>query len=296
VSGNIDDNLGESASAIEQALEAAAIVDSRADADPDGDWVDSLVALDFRGSMSSMSGDIPAALLDADRLSRLSGEPTGWARYFSAHLRAMVLFPQWTEESMAATVAAAEAARSVCELADVIPKMLLGTQLYRVGRHEEALAVALTCLDSPTLLESGRIRQVPAAVRPLVALGRYQEALDIIETDFGPMLDAQHHNLRVNQLFGLTTVLHGLDQIEPRDHLATTAFRLRGWDFGFDFTAFLDHIYVNEETLAVLPEPDPTELTSEGVTALISGAITEIRDHISHGSPAPPANAPTKAT
>jgi hypothetical protein len=75
---------------------------------------------------------------------------------------------------------------------------MLGTQLYRVGRHEESLAAAVLCLDATVMFEIHRIRQLPAAARTLTALGRYEEALDIIETDFGPMLDAQHHNLRVH--------------------------------------------------------------------------------------------------
>jgi predicted ATPase len=295
-SGMIDYNLGESNSAIEQELEAAAIVDTLIDTDPDGDWFDSCVALDFRGAMSIFSGDIPAALHDAERLTNLSPQdPTGWARYFSAHVRAMALFPQWSEESMAATVAAAEAARSVSELADAIMTGLLGTQLYRVGRHEEALEAALTGLHSANLIESARIRQVSTATRPLVALGRYEEALDIIETDFGPMLDAQHHNLSVFQLLGLTILLHGLDQIEQRDRLARTAFQLGRWDFGFDFVTALDHIYVNEEALAALPEPDPTELTPDRVGALISDTITEIHDRIAHSSPGPLENTPSRA-
>jgi hypothetical protein len=149
---------------------------------------------------------------------------------------------------------------------------------------------------APEMVESFRIMQLPVAARPLTALGRYGEALDIIETDFGPMLDAQHHNLRLQQVLGLTIVLHGLDQIERRDRLAAISLKLTSdWLTAPIAAATLVEIFGTDEAVATLSEPDPTELTNDRVTALISDTITEIRDLIARRASGPRAEAPTKA-
>jgi tetratricopeptide (TPR) repeat protein len=285
-SGAIDFNLGEVTSALGRLLEAATIVDTLIDTDTGEDWFDSYIAIYFRGMASGSAGDIPAALFDADRLSELPNDPTGYAGFFSAHIKAIALLPQWTEESMAATVAAVDAARSVSEFAYTLAVAGLGSQLDRVGRHEEALAAILLCLDANAMTESVKIIQLPSAARPLTALGRYEEALEIVETDFGPMLDAQHHSLRVNQLLSLTIVLHGLGQIEHRDRLAAVSLKLAtDWIASQNVVVSLVEILGSDESVAALREPDPTELTPDRITALISDTITEIRDVVAHRAP-----------
>jgi predicted ATPase len=292
-SGTIDWNLGEVTSAIEQTLEAATIVDTLIDTDPDGEWFDSVVALAFRGNMSSARmGDIPAALLDADRLGNLPNDPSGYARFLSAHIRATVLSWQSTDESMAATVALVEAGRPVSQFAYASAVSMLGAQLYRAGRHEEAVDALLLCFESPVVGEMHRIRQISVVAGPLAALRRYGEALDIIETDFGPMLEAQDRNFRGSQLLGLTIVLDCLDRIERRDRLAAISLKLGSV---LKIEVILVEVLGSEEAVAALPKPDPAELTPDNIAALISDTITELRDLIAQRAPEPRAEAPTKA-
>jgi predicted ATPase len=277
-SGQIDYALGESDSAITQVLEAASIVDALIEADPTEDWYDSHVALFFRGTISSAVGDIPAALVDADRLGNLANDPTGYARWFSAHLRALTFMSQSNAESMAAADAAVDAARSVSEFAYAMSASVLGTQLYRVGRHEEALSAILLGLETTVMSDSIRVLQLPFAARPLTALGRYEEALDIIQMDFGPMLEAVYDSLRVQQLLSLTIVLHGLEQTERRDHLAALALKLgTNWDTVETATGVVRDVLGTDEAVAALPDPDPADLNARGLTALISDTIADIR-------------------
>jgi hypothetical protein len=176
----IDFNLGELARAVAQALDAATIVDALIKTDPGGDWIDSVVAIYYRGILSCTTGNVPAALVDADRLNELPRDPTGYGRYFSAHIRALALLPEWTAESMAATNDMVEASRSVSQLAYAMASSMLGNQMFQPGSYEESIAAALFCLESPVMLESVKIMQLPNVTRPLTALGRYEEALDII--------------------------------------------------------------------------------------------------------------------
>lgn len=292
-SGLIDFSLGEASSSVKQMLEAATMIDTLTATDRRWDGSTSIVALSFRGSMASLAGDIPAAMLDAARLSDVPQDPTGWARFSSAQIKAIALFPQWSIGSIAATNDLMDAARSVSEFAYFMAAPMLGTQLYRVGRHEEALAATKLCLEAPAMMEMVRVRQLPTAARPLTALGRYEEALAIIETDFGPMLDAQYRNLRVQQLLGLVVVLHGLNQTECRDRLAGTLSKLASqWEVGYDFAVALDDIFDSDETVAALPAPETAELTADCVAVLISDTISEIRQLIAAGDLPSPAMRP----
>jgi hypothetical protein len=182
--------------------------------------------------------------------------------------------------------------RSVSQFAYASSVSLLGVQLYRVGRHEEAVDAVLLCFEAPEVTEMSRIQQISFAARPLAALGRYEEALDIIETDFGPMLDAQHDNLRRFQLLGLTIVLDSLDQIERRDRLAAISLKLPPPTV--NIVVILVEILGSEEAVAAFPEPDKTDLTADRIAKLIEDIITEIRDVIARRAPVPLAEAPTK--
>ena len=288
VSGLIDYNLGEATRAVDQLLEAATIVDTLTETDPSGNWIDSYPAVYFRGMVSAAAGDRAAAIRDADRLSNFANDPSGWARFFSAHLRAM-LMPGRTDESMAATLAAVEASRGLSQSAEGLAAYSLGVQLYRVGRHEEAVTATLQCLESPVIQESIKIMMISVAARPLTALGRHEEALDIIETDFGPMHDAQHHNLRAHQLLSLAVVLDGLDQSERRDHLAAISLKVNtAWNsVQLSATEILAGVLGSDEAVAALPDPDPADLNADRVAALISDTATRVRDLLAQRASGP---------
>ena len=279
-SGLINFNLGEAARAFDQLLEAATIVDTLIETEPDGDWIDSApAALYFRGLASSATGDIESALLDADRLAALPQDPTGYGRWSAAQVRATALAALTTEESIAAATEAVEAARSVSPFAYAGSLALLGTHMYRVGRYEEALSSAMRCLEAPVMMESIRIRQVPVAARALAALGRYEEALRIIERDFGPMLDAQRRTLLNDRLLGLTFILDHLNLIERRNHLASVLLAVDS-EILVAQNVFLALVEIlgSEQTLAALPEPDRGELTPDGSDELVVRTVTHIRE------------------
>ena len=54
------------------------------------------------------------------------------------------------------------------------------------------------------------------AVKSLAGLGRYEDALDIVEKDFGPMIGSQRERLQISQAVGIILVLH-------RHHLVANA-------------------------------------------------------------------------
>lgn len=281
-SGLIDFNLGEAASAFNQLLEAATIVDVLIETEPDGDWVDSApAALYFRGLESSSTGDIESALRDADRLATLPQDPTGYGRWSAAQVRAIALAALTTDESITAATEAVEAARSVSPFAYAGSLALLGTHMYRVGRYEEALSSAMRCLEAPVMMESIRIRQVPVAARALSALGRHEEALRILERDFGPMLDAQRRTLLNDRLLGLTFILDDLNLIDRRNHLAAVLLAVDSEILvAQNISLTLVEVLGSEQMLADLPEPDRAELTPQGSDELVARTVTHIRELI----------------
>jgi predicted ATPase/class 3 adenylate cyclase len=284
-SGRIDWNLGDYTRSIEQLLDAAEVVDALidADADADRDWIDLLAAIWHRGLLSCLTGDLQAAMLDADRLDDIPHDPTGYAHWFSAQIRAQALMTQSTAESLAAAYDAVEISRSVSQSAYDHSVMMLGAQLSRVGRHEEAYSATRLGIDSPAMSESLRVTTVLIAARPLAAMGRFEEALDVIESDFGPMLETHRRNLRLHQLLVLVTALHVLDQIERRDRLAAISLQLAPGR-GASYRLILVETLGSEEAVASLLEPDASELTPETVTALILNTINEIRELIDDSS------------
>ena len=190
---------------------------------------------------------------------------------------------------MAATIDMVEASRSVSPFASAISSSMLGVHLSRTGSHEESIAALLLCLESEAMAESVKLIQLANVAKPLTALGRYEEALDIIEMDFGPMMDAQYRDRHVYQLLSLAIVLHGLDQLERRDHLAAIALGLGPQAIAAkNLAVSLGEIFGSEEAVDALPEPGSNELTADRVTTLIADVITEIRGYIATPAAGPP--------
>jgi hypothetical protein len=136
---------------------------------------------------------------------------------------------------------------------------------------------------------------VPAA-KSLAALGRYEAALDVVEKDFGPMIDAQRARLMGSQLVALVVILHQLQRHERITELAGIAYAYayaRGTVV--EVRTHLANIIGGDEALAKLPTPDPADLTTDQIATLIEDLITEIRDVIARRAPGPLAEVPTKA-
>ena len=103
------------------------------------------------------------------------------------------------------------------------------------------------------------------------------------------MRKAQVQGLRVYQLLGLTFVLHGLHQVERRDHLAKISLTLESQvQISASVSFYLALVLGSDEAVAALPDPDPVDLTAASVTTLIADVITELRDLV-NDSTYPPA-------
>jgi hypothetical protein len=106
--------------------------------------------------------------------------------------------------------------------------------------------------------------------------------LDVVENDFGPMIDAQRTRLMGSQLVALVLILHQLQRHERINELAGVAdaysHAVPGADQGTRIV--LADIIGDDEAFAKLPTPDPADLTADRVATLIDDLITELRSQI----------------
>jgi hypothetical protein len=187
--------------------------------------------------------------------------------------------------------------RTISRYADDNTAAMKARLLSHTVRYEEALAAAQQCLDSQVLAQTTRIDVLVPAVKSLAALGRYEAALDVVEKDFGPMIDAQRTKLMSSQLVALVLILHQLQRHERINELAGVVYA-----YGHDFLGAdqgvrrsLADIIGGDEAFAALPTTDPAEVTTDRIAKLIEDLITEIRDVIARRAPGLLAEAPTKA-
>ncbi len=154
--------------------------------------------------------------------------------------------------------------------------------LSRAEQYDGALAAARQCFDSQVLGQTSKVDSLVPAVKSLAALGRYEEALDVVEKDFGPMIIALRARLMGCQLAALVLILHHLQRHERIDERAGVAYAYGHDLLGFDQAAraYFGDIVGSVDALAELPIPDPADLTPDRIASLIDGLITEIRDVI----------------
>jgi hypothetical protein len=120
--------------------------------------------------------------------------------------------------------------------------------------------------------------------------------LDVVEKDFGPMIDAQRARLMGSQLVALVLILHQLQRHERINELAGFAFAYARDSrvVETEVRRHLADIVGDDKAFAALPTPDPADLTPDRVPALVNDLITELRDVIAHRALGPLAEAPTK--
>jgi hypothetical protein len=184
-------------------------------------------------------------------------------------------------------------ARATDDSAVAVKAMLLAI----ADRYDEALAAAMQSLNSQVLAQTIRMNSLVPAAKSLAALGRYEAALDVVEKDFGPMIDAQRTRLMGIQLVALVLILHQLQRHERINELAGFAFAYARDSrvVEVEVRTNLANIVGDDKAFAALPTPNPTDLTTDRVATLIDGLITELRHRIAHSAPRPLAEAPTKA-
>jgi predicted ATPase len=296
-SGQIRLFAGDNANGYAQLLEAAAIVDELIGADQSfTPSFSSLIALTNRGIFLGTS-DVSAALAESDRLSELQvdGEPRV-AELFSLFVRTNALMFDGDDAALTSAIQMEAVGRTISRYTDDNTAATKATLLSLAERYDEALAAAMQSLNSQVLAQSTRINSLIPAAKSLAALGRYEAALDVVENDFGPMIDAQRAKLMSSQLVALVLILHQLQRHERINELAGVAdaysHAVPGADQGTRIV--LADIIGDDEAFAKLPTPDPADLTTDRVATLIEDIITEIRDLIAHRAPGPLAEAPTK--
>jgi predicted ATPase len=286
-SGHIRQLAGDENKAYEQLFAAAAIADELIETGRTldlGAWASLL----YRGLFLASTGDTPAAIADADRLSE--GQIEGESRYHEW----MSLMVRVTALGFDGDVAASGTAtqlvaigRTISRIADETSVSILATWLSLAGRFDEALPAAMQCLNSPVLPQTPRINMLLPAVRSLAGLGRYDDALEVVEQDFGPMIDAQRERLQISQIIGLIMILHELQSFERINDLAGVTEALAPdllWAHR-EARLYLADVIGGDDAFAALPTPDPTELTPDRIAALINDIITEIRDVIVQDAP-----------
>ena len=120
---------------------------------------------------------------------------------------------------------------------------------------------------------------LPSAAKSLAGLGRFEEALRIVEMDFGPMIGAQRAARRRHQLTSLASILHQLDQLDGLEHLAALTMALPGSGDGDAVRLHLGEILGGDDSLAQLSTPAPSTLAENRIDALVESVIADIRKH-----------------
>jgi predicted ATPase len=282
-SGQIRYDTGDETKGFEQMIEAAAMIDNFSGNDPNV----SPMPLFFRGFGYDLEGDHDAALNECDRLLELNPEGViaYYAKWFALYLRAIVLANQHDPDALASATEACKLGSSISRLTHDNSTVWLGIQLSLAGRFGEALAAATQCLDSPVLGQTDRVTVLVVAANALGGLGQYEAALEIVEKDFGPMIDSQKEALAVFQLTALALILHRLNQFERFGDVARLALARESVMQRITVRSHLDPLLGTDDGLDALP--DQSDVTLEEIEALINNVITEIRGHIAAGNLTP---------
>jgi hypothetical protein len=171
--------------------------------------------------------------------------------------------------------------RTISRYVDDHTMAMKATLLAIADRYDEALAAAMQSLNSQVISQTTRMNALVPAAKSLAALGRYEAALDVVEKDFGPVIDAQRTRLMSSQLLALVLILHQLQRHERINELAGIADAYardsRGTDV--EVRTNLADIIGGDDAFAALPAPDPADLTTDRIATLIEDLITEIRSN-----------------
>jgi predicted ATPase/class 3 adenylate cyclase len=288
---------GEEAAGYAQLFEAAAIADELIGADPPARLtISSFLALLYRGIFFALSSPVSVSLAESDRLGELQvdGEPRV-AEWISSSLRTLALMFDRDDAALTSVTQAEAAARTISRYADDTVVAAKAILLSHAGRWEGALAAATQSFDSPVVGQASKVDSLIPAANSLAALGRYDEALDVVEKDFGPMINALRPRLMSSQLTALVLILDRLQRHERVNELAGVAYAYGHDLLGFDegARAYFARVLGGDDALAELPTPDPIELTTDRITGLIDDLITEVRDIIAARPAGPRAASPT---
>lgn len=271
---------GDEAAGFRLALEAATMVDELIEAGRIDEVAPAVVSLMWRGMFLAHTRDFEAALAESDRLSRLQvGAVARYRGYMSLLVRCTVMMLRDDDDACVAAAELVAEGRLISRFAYDNAVVTLAMNLSIADRFAEALPAALHAFDSPVLGQSPRMNALVPAAKSLAALGRHQEALDIIQKDFGPMIDSQRDRLHASQLVALALVLHTLQRDERAAEVAGAARALSTEHYVVvrEVEKQLSNIVADDAEPAPLPVPESSGLTPDHVARLIDDLVTEIR-------------------
>ena len=277
-SGLIHFNLVDLDTAFEAFLEGAVFVDELRTGDPDHFALWSPVVF-FQANIHAAMGDYDAALASADLLADLASEsPThqAWLMWMSYSARGLVAALQG-DPSIELATNALKAIKGTSAWAETIATAGVADALLVDGQHEQALELARECLDAKRANEGVRIPMIATGAAACAALGRFDEALEIIGTDLGPMLDPQRRLQLRAQVTGLAAILAALGDSANLDRLASIALNLSPSIYDTLERMRWIQILRSERALADVPEPSPSDLELEHVSRLVAKATRDVQ-------------------
>ena len=283
-SGIIRVVTGDAATGYPQLFKGAALADELIGTDPFARLtIPSFLALLYRGIVLAASSPVSASLAESDRLSEVhvDGEPRV-AEWISSSLRTVALSFDGDDAWLISVTQAEAAGRTISRYAVDTVVAAKSILLSFTSRYDEMLEAATQCFDSPVVGQASKVDSLVPAAKSLAALGRHQEALAVVEKDFGPMINALRPRLMGSQLGALLLILHHLERHERVHELVGI-----GYAYSHDLVGFTQKTRVlfadlvgGDEALAELPTPDPADLTMDRIASLVDDLIIEVRDII----------------
>ena len=271
-------------------FESAALADELIVADPGARLtIPSFLALLYRGIALATLSPLSTSLAESDRLSQIQvdGEPRV-AEWISSSLRTIALMFDGDDGWSTSVMQAEAAGRTISRYADDTVLAAKSILLSFTTRYDETLVAATQCFESPLVGQASKVDSLVPAAKSLAALGRYEEALAVVQKDFGPMIKALRPRLMGSQLAALVLMLHHLERHDRVRELVGIGYGYAHDLFGFAHAArvhFAD-LVGGDDALAQLPQSDPADLTSDRIASLIEDLITEVRDIIARrGAP-----------
>jgi predicted ATPase/class 3 adenylate cyclase len=237
-------------------------------------------ALMYRAGNYALEGDRLSAIADPDRALEMQIE--GDARYpewVAAHARVLVQMIEHPEDFLADAMESAEIGEEVSRNTHDIAMSSVATALALDGRFGEALTASMACLDSPVLLRSIRIGALVPAVGSLAGLARIEDALQVVQKDFGPIIEAQRQALTIYRLTALALILHQLGLAERFQQVAALALTHQGLTDRGTISIYLANLVDSDDPATDTATQD---IRTGHLEALVDDVITEIRDHITN--------------
>jgi predicted ATPase len=279
VAGQIHMNLGDIAKAFEYFLDGAELVEELRHGDPArfSFWMSNLM---FRSILHATAGNFDAAFADADLLAELAenaGSHRPWIQSGSWMARAMAYAHLGDPRRLAAARQALSTIDGHSLWGEINAHALVADALAEQAKYEQALEHARVCLDAAMVNEAMRALAVVAATHAHAALGRFDEALQIIELDTGPMLEGQRRHMANALLTGLGAIFVGLGDRDRAEQLLAIALEVTDDAFDMIRRRRIINILGSEEDVDQLPEPRAEDLELNQVTRLIEESVAYAR-------------------